>query len=80
MHGVADPLLVEPESYWLDTVLLQCRGNVEIQLDLFLSSLMNNAGKSGPADLRKGTPLELESGQLAPSVQTLPLHLLFLRS
>ena len=41
VHGVADPLLVEPESYWLDTVLLQRPGNVEIQLDLFLDYANN---------------------------------------
>ena len=32
VHGVADPLLVEPESYWLDTALLRRPGNVDIQL------------------------------------------------
>ena len=41
LHGVADPLLVEPESYWLDTVLLQRPGNVDIQLDLFLDYANN---------------------------------------
>jgi pimeloyl-ACP methyl ester carboxylesterase len=41
LHGVADPLLIEPESYWLDTALLQRPGNVEIQLDLFLDYANN---------------------------------------
>jgi pimeloyl-ACP methyl ester carboxylesterase len=41
VHGVANPLLVEPESYWLDTALLQRPGNVEIQLDLFLDYANN---------------------------------------
>jgi pimeloyl-ACP methyl ester carboxylesterase len=41
VHGVADPLLVEPESYWLDTALLQRPGNVDIQLDLFLDYASN---------------------------------------
>jgi pimeloyl-ACP methyl ester carboxylesterase len=36
VHGVTDPVRVEPEAYWLDTALLQRPGNVEIQLDLFL--------------------------------------------
>jgi pimeloyl-ACP methyl ester carboxylesterase len=40
-HGVSDPLLVEPEAYWLDTVLLQRPGNVDIQLDLFLDYANN---------------------------------------
>jgi pimeloyl-ACP methyl ester carboxylesterase len=33
---VPDPTKVAPESYWLDTALLQRPGNVERQLDLFL--------------------------------------------
>ena len=41
LHGVPDALLVEPESYWLDTALLQRPGNVEIQLDLFLDYANN---------------------------------------
>ena len=41
LHGVADPLLVEPESYWLDTALLQRPGNTENQLDLFLDYANN---------------------------------------
>jgi pimeloyl-ACP methyl ester carboxylesterase len=41
VHGVSDPLLVEPEDYWLDTVLLQRPGNAEIQLDLFLDYANN---------------------------------------
>jgi pimeloyl-ACP methyl ester carboxylesterase len=41
VHGVTDPLLVEPESYWLDTALLQRPGNAEIQLDLFLDYANN---------------------------------------
>ena len=41
VHGVADALLVEPESYWLDTVLLRRPGNVDIQLNLFLDYANN---------------------------------------
>jgi pimeloyl-ACP methyl ester carboxylesterase len=41
VHGAADPARVEPEAYWLDTVLLQRPGNVEIQLDLFLDYASN---------------------------------------
>lgn len=40
-HGVTDPIRVEPESYWLDTALLQRPGNVDIQLDLFLDYANN---------------------------------------
>ena len=36
-----DPLLVEPESYCLDTALLQRPGNADIQLDLFLDYASN---------------------------------------
>ncbi|MBV9874597.1 MAG: alpha/beta hydrolase [Verrucomicrobia bacterium] len=35
-HGAPDPLLIEPEAYWLDSALLQRPGNVDSQLDLFL--------------------------------------------
>ena len=35
-HGVANPESVPPESYTLDTALLERPGNKEIQLDLFL--------------------------------------------
>ena len=41
LHGVTDPAQVEPEAYWLDTVLLQRPGNAEIQLDLFLDYASN---------------------------------------
>lgn len=41
VHGVTDPVQVEPEAYWLDTVLLQRQGNAEIQLDLFLDYASN---------------------------------------
>ena len=41
VHGVTDPVQVEPEAYWLDTVLLQRPGNAEIQLDLFLDYASN---------------------------------------
>ena len=34
-HGVADPSLIAPESYALDSALLARTGNDEIQLDLF---------------------------------------------
>jgi pimeloyl-ACP methyl ester carboxylesterase len=41
VHGVTDPVQVEPEAYWLDTVLLQRPGNAEVQLDLFLDYASN---------------------------------------
>ena len=41
VHGVTDPAQVQPEAYWLDTVLLQRPGNAEIQLDLFLDYASN---------------------------------------
>jgi pimeloyl-ACP methyl ester carboxylesterase len=41
VHGVTDPVQVQPEAYWLDTVLLQRPGNAEIQLDLFLDYASN---------------------------------------
>jgi pimeloyl-ACP methyl ester carboxylesterase len=40
-HGVADPERVPPESYTLDTALLERAGNKEIQLDLFLDYASN---------------------------------------
>src|SRR5580658_5932833 len=40
-HGVADPESVPPESYTLDTALLERPGNNEIQLDLFLDYASN---------------------------------------
>jgi pimeloyl-ACP methyl ester carboxylesterase len=40
-HGVADPESVPPESYTLDTALLERAGNKEIQLDLFLDYASN---------------------------------------
>ena len=40
-HGVANPESVPPESYTLDTVLLERPGNKEIQLDLFLDYASN---------------------------------------
>jgi pimeloyl-ACP methyl ester carboxylesterase len=42
-HGVADPSLVAPESYALDSALLARPGNEEIQLDLFLDYASNVA-------------------------------------
>ncbi len=41
LHGVPNPDLVAPESYWLDTILLERPGNIEIQLDLFLDYANN---------------------------------------
>lgn len=41
LQGVKSPLLVEPESYWLDAALLQRPGNVDTQLDLFLDYASN---------------------------------------
>ena len=41
VHGVTDSVQVQPEAYWLDTVLLQRSGNVDIQLDLFLDYASN---------------------------------------
>jgi pimeloyl-ACP methyl ester carboxylesterase len=40
-HGVANPENVPPESYTLDTALLERAGNKEIQLDLFLDYASN---------------------------------------
>jgi pimeloyl-ACP methyl ester carboxylesterase len=40
-HGVANPESVAPESYTLDTALLERAGNKEIQLDLFLDYASN---------------------------------------
>jgi len=40
-HGVAHPESVPPESYTLDTALLERAGNKEIQLDLFLDYSSN---------------------------------------
>ncbi len=40
-QGVANPEIVAPESYTLDTALLERRGNKEIQLDLFLDYASN---------------------------------------
>jgi pimeloyl-ACP methyl ester carboxylesterase len=40
-HGVADPESIPPESYTLDTALLERPGNKEIQLDLFLDYATN---------------------------------------
>ena len=40
-HGVPDPESVPPESYTLDTALLERPGNKEIQLDLFLNYATN---------------------------------------
>jgi pimeloyl-ACP methyl ester carboxylesterase len=40
-HGVSNPESVPPESYTLDTTLLERPGNKEIQLDLFLDYASN---------------------------------------
>jgi pimeloyl-ACP methyl ester carboxylesterase len=40
-HGVANPESIPPESYTLDTALLERLGNKEIQLDLFLDYASN---------------------------------------
>jgi pimeloyl-ACP methyl ester carboxylesterase len=40
-HGVANPEAVAPESYTLDTALMERPGNKEIQLDLFLDYASN---------------------------------------
>jgi pimeloyl-ACP methyl ester carboxylesterase len=36
LHGVSDPRLVAPETYTLDTALIERPGNMDIQLDLHL--------------------------------------------
>jgi pimeloyl-ACP methyl ester carboxylesterase len=41
VHGVANPESIAPESYTLDTALLERPGNKEIQLDLFLDYASN---------------------------------------
>jgi pimeloyl-ACP methyl ester carboxylesterase len=43
VHGVSDESLVAPESYSLDSALLERPGNDEIQLDLFLDYASNVA-------------------------------------
>jgi pimeloyl-ACP methyl ester carboxylesterase len=40
-HGVANPESIAPESYTLDTALLERPGNKDIQLDLFLDYASN---------------------------------------
>ena len=40
-HGVGDPESVPPESYTLDTALMERPGNKDIQLDLFLDYASN---------------------------------------
>jgi pimeloyl-ACP methyl ester carboxylesterase len=40
-HGVANPESVPPESYTLDTALMERPGNKDIQLDLFLDYASN---------------------------------------
>jgi len=40
-HGVTNPEAIAPESYTLDTALLERPGNKEIQLDLFLDYASN---------------------------------------
>jgi pimeloyl-ACP methyl ester carboxylesterase len=40
-HGVGDPASVPPESYTLDTALIERPGNKDIQLDLFLDYASN---------------------------------------
>jgi len=40
-HGVANPEMIPPESYTLDTALLERPGNKEIQLDLLLDYATN---------------------------------------
>jgi pimeloyl-ACP methyl ester carboxylesterase len=42
-HGVANPEMVAPESYTLDSALLERPGNKDIQLDLFLNYASNLA-------------------------------------
>lgn len=42
-HGVANPDSVAPESYTLDTALMERPGNKDIQLDLFLNYASNVA-------------------------------------
>ena len=43
LHGVADPALVAPEGYTLDSALMARPGNDEIQLDLLLDYASNVA-------------------------------------
>ena len=43
LHGVSDKTLVAPESYLLDQVLLDRKGNVDLQLDLFRDYASNVA-------------------------------------
>ena len=41
LHGTTDPITIAPESYWLDSALLNRPGSVDIQLDLFLDYAKN---------------------------------------
>lgn len=43
LHGVSDKTLVAPESYLLDQLLLDRKGNVDLQLDLFRDYASNVA-------------------------------------
>jgi pimeloyl-ACP methyl ester carboxylesterase len=42
-HGVKDPTRIAPDTYLLDAALIECPGNVDIQLDLFLDYADNVA-------------------------------------
>jgi pimeloyl-ACP methyl ester carboxylesterase len=56
-HGVVNPEAIPPESYTLDTALLERPGNKEIQLDLFLDYASNiKLYPKFQEYLRKSTP------------------------
>jgi pimeloyl-ACP methyl ester carboxylesterase len=46
-HGVSNPESIPPESYTLDTALLERPGNKDIQLDLFLDYASKREALSG---------------------------------
>ena len=57
VHGVANPESVAPESYTLDTALLERPGNKETQLDLYLDYASNvKLYPKFQEDFRKSTP------------------------
>ena len=65
-HGVANPESVPPESYTLDTALLERPGNKEIQLDLFLDYASNVKLYSKFQDARVEAALAGDLGQERP--------------
>lgn len=53
-HGVPDPLIIEPESYWLDAALLGQPGMMDLQVDLKLDYNANLARYPTPDRQNRG--------------------------